>query len=99
MDYSEFFSVLMYYGGMSKEEIMRSSRPFLFGIYKQYINRASENLGVNPNDDGEPKHARKTGLEENDYPVEFKKLSQIEKDRAVNQYSSDEEFLANFVDM
>lgn len=92
LDYTEFFSVLMYYGHMSKEEIMNSSMPFLLGIYKQYIKRACENLGVSPNNDDEEKFDGTTQLKESDYPTEFGKLSNTNK----KLYESTDEFLAQF---
>lgn len=76
LDYAEWFSVLMYYYGMSKEDIMRRSRRFLYALYKQYVRRACENLGVSPDKEDE----EKTG--ENAYPSQFKKLSKTERAEA-----------------
>lgn len=88
LDYSEFFSVLMYYGHMSKEEIMRSSRPFLYGIYKQYAKRACENLGVDPDKDKED-NEKKFELKEADYPQNFTKIRDFKDTR---------DFLSEFKD-
>lgn len=79
LDYSEFFSVLMYYGHMSKEDIMNSSRPFLYGIYNQYVHRACENLGVSP--DGDKEEDNKTELKESDYPQNFTKIKDFKSTR------------------
>lgn len=95
MDYEDFFSVLMYYGHMSKEEILHSSRPFLYGIYKQYGKRACENLGVSP--DGKDKDEKST-LTEKDYPVEFKKISKRERAEAASKFESEKDFLSGFKD-
>lgn len=101
LNYEELFSVLMYYGNMSKKDILQSSRPFLLNIYKQYVRRASENLGVSPDGEAEDTHSyvRESPLDESDYPVQFKKLSQIEKERAVAQYESDADFMSKFIGM
>lgn len=93
LDYEDFFSVLMYYGHMSKQDILNSSRPFLCGIYKNYVKRACENLGVSP--DGK-KEDQDTPLTESDYPVEFKKLTKNERKEAAEQYADEREFLSGF---
>lgn len=85
----------MYYGHMSKEEIMNSSLPFLLGIYKQYEKRACENLGVSPNKD-EEECDDTVQLRESDYPAEFKKLSSPNRDEILSKYGSTDEFLAQF---
>lgn len=89
MDYAEFFSVLMYYGHMSKAEIMNSSMPFLLGIYKQYAKRACENLGVSPDSENDEEEYGNTQLKESDYPTEFRKLSSTD-------YGSTDDFLKQF---
>lgn len=93
LDYEDFFSVLMYYGHMSKQDIMNSSRPFLYGIYKNYAKRACENLGVSPDPNDEDSD---TPLKESDYPKEFKKVSKEEREKLAKKYSSDEDFLSQF---
>lgn len=72
LDYAEFFSVLMYYGNMSKDDILHSSRRFLYGIFKQYAKRACENLGVSPNDNKDEE--QKKEFFEKDYPETFVKM-------------------------
>lgn len=79
LDYEDFFSVLMYYGGMSKKEIYGSSRPFLYGIYKKYGNRACENLGVSANSEKEKNE--NIELTEADYPATFEKLFPVEREQ------------------
>lgn len=96
LDYEEFFSVLMYYGHMSKSDIMNSSRPFLYGIYKQYGKRACENLGVSFNDKDEDPSS--SALKESDYPKEFKKLSAKDRDAFASKFESDEDFFSGFSD-
>lgn len=95
LDYAEFFSVLMYYYGMSKAEILSHSRRFLYALYKQYGRRACENLGVSADGD---KQAEKEG--ENAYPSEFKKLTKQERKRKheelAKRFSSNEDFVKMF---
>lgn len=93
LDFEDFFSVLMYYGHMSKEEILHSSRPFLYAVYKMYGKRACENLGVSPDSKKEDKD---TPLTEKDYPVEFKKLTKKERKKAAEQYADERDFLSGF---
>lgn len=82
-DYSDFFSVLMYYGHMSMDEIMNHSRAFLHGIYRMHINRVKENLdiaylsfGKQEDADGAEVDplAGQYELSASDYPTEFTKL-------------------------
>lgn len=84
-DYSDFFSVLMYYGHMNKDEIMNHSRAFLHGIYQTYYERVKENLdiayfsGGKDNADSkdekvEVPYAGQCELSASDYPTEFTKL-------------------------
>lgn len=72
-DYREFFSVLMYYYGMSKDEILNHSRGFLHGLYRMYSKRACENLGISSskenNEDDDDATEDETG-----YPKQFVKL-------------------------
>lgn len=95
----------MYYGHMSKSEIMKSSIPFLMEIYKHYSKRACENLGVaseleNTDDSGNgytrSSYARDSQLDASDYPINFKKLSDKEREDAIASYGSNDEFLALF---
>lgn len=90
LDYEDFFSVLMYYGKMSKEEIYGSSRPFLYGIYKKYGKRACENLGVSA--DSEKDEGNKTELTDADYPAKFEKLFPVERE----QKQSASDYLKDF---
>lgn len=95
LDYGDLFSVFMYYGHMSKEDIMSSSRPFLYEIYKQYAKRACENLGVSSdeeNEDTDSKHA----LKESDYPIEFKKLDKRERKEALKEFVNTDDFMKQF---
>lgn len=92
-DYRDFFSVLMYYGHMSKEEIMNSSRPFLHGIYRMYAKRACENLGVS----SEPAEEEGLdGLTQSDYPSNFGKLNTSGKIEDTPNFGSTEDFMAQF---
>lgn len=67
MDYAELFSVLMYYYGMSKDEIMARSRRFIYALYEQYVKRACENLGVSPSKKDSEENTEDT------YPQDFGK--------------------------
>lgn len=83
----------MYYGHMSKYEILHSSRKFLYAIYFKYVNRACENLGVKVNEKEEDDNT----LDENDYPEEFMRFSQKDRDRFVEESGeSNEDFLKKF---
>lgn len=95
IDFADFFSVLMYYGHMSKQDILNSSRPFLYEIYKKYGYRACENLGVSPHTD-ENEHSDKTQLTESDYPIEFKKLSKAEREQSLSEFKNTDDFMALF---
>lgn len=93
ISYEELFSVLMYYGNMSYEEIMNKSRRFLLAIYQQYPRRACENLGVSPDKD---KNDEVT-LSDSDYPSEFVSFSQAEREKAIKESGeTDEEFIKKF---
>lgn len=97
LSYEEFFSVLTYYG-MSKSDILNSSRKYLYGIYQQYVKRACENLGVSPDgDSGADGGAGTTKLSDSDYPSEFFSISQEQRDKDIEESGvSDEEFLSRF---
>lgn len=72
---------------------MHSSRAFIYAIYRNYVNRACENLGVSANGEEE------TDLTEDDYPSEFKTFSKKEKKEYVeNSGMTDEEYIAQFSD-
>lgn len=98
LTYEELFSVLMYYGHMSKHDILHSSRKFLTAIYQNYVKRACENLGVSPDsdnkDDGTP---RKTVLTEEDYPSEFVSFTQAQREKMIEESGeSDIDYLSKF---
>lgn len=99
-DYRDFFSVLMYYAHMSKEDIMNSSRQFLYGIYRVYVKRACENLGVSPDSKKEEEtdieEESEVEIETDDYPTQFRKLAPRERGAARDDYSSTQEFLSQF---
>lgn len=83
-DYSDFFSVLMYYGHMSMDEIMNHSRAFLHGIYRMRFERVRENLDLaylsfgNKDEEnkevGQETYSGQYELSASDYPSEFTKL-------------------------
>lgn len=102
-DYCDFFSVLMYYGHMTKDEILRHSRAFLHGIYRMYVKRACENLGVSPDRedddiDDTKNHASQYGLSAEDYPTSFGKLPPRGSGPVVvdNDPNKTRDFLASF---
>lgn len=104
-DYCDFFSVLMYYAHMSKDEIMRHSRAFLHGIYRTYVKRACENLGVSSDReedddiDEENAQASKYGLTAADYPESFSKLPPRNNGSVVvGDASKTRDFLSGFGD-
>lgn len=81
----------MYYGNMSKSEILSSSRKFLYAIYQNYVRRACENVGVNPDKDSD------TRLSDSDYPAEFVSYSQAQREKMITESKeSDEDFLKKF---
>lgn len=96
LDYSDFFSVLMYYGHMSKHDILNSSRPFLYSIYKQYAKRACENLGVSPDNSGENEEDNKFTLKESDYPAELLAVSDKDRQDTMEQLKENKDFLRQF---
>ena len=92
--YEEMFSILMYYGNMSKSEILGSSRKFLYAIYQNYVRRACENVGVNPDKADENGD---TQLSEKDYPSEFISYSQAQREKMIEESGeSDEDFINKF---
>lgn len=97
-DYEDFFSVLMYYGHMSKDDILNSSREFLVGIYQKYVKRACENLGVSEDDgDVESNTPGKTTLTDADYPKEFISFTQAQREKEIKESGiTDEQFLSRF---
>lgn len=54
----------MYYYSMSHEDILNHSRHFINTLYKQYVQRACENLGISSKENTEE-------LSEEDYPTDF----------------------------
>lgn len=68
---------------------MNSSRAFLHGIYRMYVQRACENLGVPSKGTAEEKEEDAQG----GYPTEFKKLALRSKNQERDEYSSTEDFL------
>ena len=87
----------MYYGHMSKESIMRSSRPFLYGIYRKYVRRACENLGVTPGgESSQEEQGTNVRLSDEDYPKEFHRITDVERKETMNSLTSDAEFMRQF---
>lgn len=100
-DYCDFFSVLMYYGNMSKSEIMTHSRAFLHGIYRMYVKRACENLGVSSSGESDDideanGQVQQCGLSESDYPTSFSKLPVRPNKPIDNDPDKTRAFLAGF---
>ncbi len=79
---------------MSHEEIMNHSRRFINALYKQYIQRACENLGVSPNDEENPAE-----LSDNDYPEDFGKLQYISREQSKMATENPNDFMSLFGDM
>lgn len=88
----------MYYGHMSKNDILHSSRKFLYSIYQQYVKRACENLGVSSDGESDSDYSDgKTQLTESDYPAEFFSISQEQREKEISESGiSDEEYLNSF---
>ena len=104
-DYADFFSVLMYYAHMSKDEILDHSRAFLHGIYRMYAKRACENLGVSSTSEEESEEDDKTSetfslpefeLSKSDYPTEFTKLPPKPNKAIESSPEKTRDFLASF---
>lgn len=80
LDYAEFFSALRYYAGMSKQEILSSSRAYLTELYARYVKRACENLGVPSDGNDEGKQTNTKGkLSASAYPRDLKKEYELAK--------------------
>lgn len=92
MNYADFFSVLMYYGHMSKYDIMHSSRAFLYSIYQKYADRACENLGI-ANENNKDENGNTITLTEEDYPDYLRTNKAVQED---NDGLTDEDFLKKF---
>lgn len=84
----------MYYAHMRKEDILSSSRPFLYEIYKKWADRACENLGVSPKKDSNDN----CELTEDDYPKEFVKISDRDMRQSVDNLLQNDEFMKAFPD-
>lgn len=82
----------MYYYSMSHEEILSHSRPFINALYKQYIQRACENLGISPKDNPDE-------LSEDDYPDNFGKLPGNRRREPTMTIDETKEFMAEFATM
>ena len=98
LDYAEFFSALRYYAGMSKQEILSSSRAYLTELYARYVKRACENLGVpsDGNDEGKQSNA-KGKLSASSYPRDLKAELDLAKKAAETPPTPiDTEFLNRF---
>ena len=98
LDYAEFFSALRYYAGMSKQEILSSSRAYLTELYARYVKRACENLGVpsDGNDDGKQSNA-KGKLSASAYPRDLKAEMDLAKKAAETPPTPlDTDFLSSF---
>lgn len=96
LNYEDLFSVLMYYGHMSKDEILHSSRKFLYAIYTKYVDRACENLGVSPDNEVNNKQ-QDTPLTDDDYPSEFVSFTQAQREKYIKESNeSDEDFIKKF---
>ena len=83
LDYAEFFSALRYYAGMSKQEILTSSRAYLTELYARYVKRACENLGVPSDEKEEDKQSNAKGkLSASAYPRDLKADMELAKKAA-----------------
>lgn len=98
LDYSDFFSVLMYYCHMSKQEILNSSRPFLYELYKKYPQRACENLGVSPNDTDEDENNNFV-LKESDYPADLMPVTTKDMRDSIEKLKENEEMMKQFPEL
>ena len=98
LDYAEFFSALRYYAGMSKQEILSSSRAYLTELYARYVKRACENLGVpsDGNDEGKQQNT-KGKLSASAYPRDLKAEMDLAKKAAETPPTPiDTDFLSRF---
>ncbi len=79
---------------MTSEEIDRHSYAYLFEMYKEYPNRACENLGVSPDKDDskkgkkdyKSKNSNNVTLSETDYPTQLK-MGAKESKEVANLYN------------
>lgn len=92
-------SSLMYYTNLSKEDIMHSSRAYLYELYAKSAYRAADNLGVDPDANPENDSAlRKTKLTADDYPNDIPKIGNITEEALAKTEDPklDIEFLSQF---
>lgn len=82
----------MYYYSMTYDDIMNHSRRFINALYKQYIQRACENLGISPKDNPDE-------LSEEDYPEDFGELPGGFHRQPKMEISETQDFMALFNDM
>lgn len=81
---------------------MTHSRAFLHGIYRMYVKRACENLGVSSNReedddiDGAEGQVQQFGLSQSDYPTSFSKLPMRPNKPIDNDPNKTRAFLASF---
>lgn len=95
IEWDDFLSVLMFYGHLSKDDIMHSSRGYLFAIYQNYVKRACENLGVSSEPSDEDEDGNIT-LKDSDYPVSLRKIKEEQNKYIEESGITDEEFLSSF---
>lgn len=74
---------------------MHSSRPFLYKLYSKYVRRACENLGVSPEEDNSDEE-QTVMLKDEDYPSEFYRVTDIDRQETMNSLTSDPEFMRQF---
>lgn len=87
----------MYYYGMSKEDIMHSSRPFLYRLYSKYVKRACENLGVSPSgEEDEVESNESVMLRDEDYPTDFHRITDMDRKETMSNLTNDPEFMRQF---
>lgn len=82
----------MYYYSMSHEDILNHSRRFINALYKQYIQRACENLGVSSKENTEE-------LSEEDYPDDFGERPSSWREQPRIEVENTQDFMALFDDM
>lgn len=101
LDYTDFYSILMYYGHMSKQEIKHSSRAFLTGIYRMYSKRACENLGISPdkkkeNEEDQQEEYGTLGERTDGYPTRFRKIDAVSREKTIAAFTDTHDFLSQF---
>lgn len=64
----------------------------MYGIYRKYVDRACENLGVS----GEENKDEKEYGTVSEYPIEFKKITPVERKKMREEFGSTEDFLSMF---